>query len=72
MHINEALDSLLPDGSSTLFFISLTISLADFKGKIQSGSCVFNCETNCNTTGICDSMTQMLPHSKEQISVTLP
>ena len=32
------LDSWLPDGSSTLFFRILTISLADFKGKIQSGS----------------------------------
>ena len=46
------LDSWLPDGSSTHFFRSLTISLADFKGKIQGGSRGFNCITNCNSSGI--------------------
>ena len=46
------LDSWLPDSLSTLFFRSLTISLADFKGKIQSGSHGFNCGTNCNSPGI--------------------
>ena len=46
------LDSWLPDGSSTLFFRSLTISLADFKVKFQSGSRGFNCGTNCNSPGI--------------------
>ena len=30
------LDSLLPDVSSTLFFRSLTISLADLKGKFKA------------------------------------
>ena len=46
------LDSWLPDDSSTLFFRSLTISLVDFKGKIQSGSHGFNCGTNCYSPGI--------------------
>ena len=46
------LDSWLPDGSSTLLFRSYTILLADFKGKIQSGSRGFNCGTNCNSPGI--------------------
>ena len=45
-------DSWLPGGSSTLFFRSWTISLADFKGKIQSGSRGFNCGTNFNSPGI--------------------
>ena len=30
------LDSWLPDGLSTLFFRSLTISQADFKGKVKA------------------------------------
>ena len=46
------LDSWLPGGSSTRFFRSKTISLADFKRKIQSGSGGFNCGTNCNFPGI--------------------
>ena len=46
------LDSWLPDGSSTLFFRNEIISLADFKGKIQSGSRGFNCGTNCNSPGV--------------------
>ena len=46
------LDSWLPDGSSTLFFRSQTIYLADSKGKIQSCSRGFNCGTKCNFPGI--------------------
>ena len=46
------LDSWFPDSLSTLFFRSLTISLADFKGNIQSGSRGFDCGTNCNSPGI--------------------
>ena len=43
------LDSWLPDVHQQMFFRRWTISLADFRGKIQSGSRVFNCETNCNS-----------------------
>ena len=45
-------DSLLSDGSSTRLFRSLTISMADLKGKIKTGSRGFNCGINCNSDGI--------------------
>ena len=63
------------DLDSWLFFRSLTISLADFKGKIIAvhvDSIVEQTVIPRHLRFDCLVMTQMLPHSKEQFSVTLP